>query len=411
MKQNFPKDFLWGAATSAHQIEGGNKNNDWYVNEGRGVPVAGVACDSYNRYEEDFDLAVSLGHNAHRLSLEWSRIEPTEGQFSQEAVTHYRKVLTALRQRGLKSFVTLWHFTLPIWIVPVGATFMTPYIKGRDESRPYEGWESAETVKLFERYVRFCAENFGDLVDFWITLNEPFNIYAPLTRLNGVWPPFKRRALLSFGRVEKHLLEAHKRSYKILKEMTPNVPVGLSENLAYFKPKNSRSLLDRLAARLCQFVTLDIPLRLLARHLDFIGVNQYFSYEVTSLPPSIKPLGEGIVKSDLGWKLNPPAMYLILSKLKKFKKPIYITENGVADASDSLRQTFIKDTLGWVEKALSEQVDVRGYLHWSLLDNYEWLDGFKGKFGLIQVDFENGQKRVVRKSGEWFKEFIDSCRH
>jgi beta-glucosidase len=184
-ERKFPDGFYWGAATASYQVEGGIENNDWAksAREGR-VPVCGIACDHYNRYEEDFDLAKSLGHTAHRLSIEWARIEPEEGKFDEEAIEHYRKVLKALRARGLKPFVTIWHFTLPLWFSESG------------------GFERKDSPQIFARYAAYAVSKLGDLCEHFSTMNEP-NVYASQGWINGEWPPFKISKNLGRGAIQE----------------------------------------------------------------------------------------------------------------------------------------------------------------------------------------------------------------
>jgi beta-glucosidase len=473
---SFPAGFLWGAATSAHQVEGGNTRNDWYMAEGRSeevsndrswkldeeignskldnsqtsnfqrpnlvsnfqhptsktVPPAGLACDSYNRYEEDFDLAVSLGHNAHRLSLEWSRLEPQEGQFDKKEVEHYRQVLQALRDRGLKSFVTLWHFTLPNWASryadstpKLAARYgVSPHTAAASSTFSLRGWESAATIGCFVRYAAFCAREFGDLVDFWITENEPTQVYSLLTHLTGEWPPFKKAALWSYLKVFWHLGQAHNQTYLAIKAVLPEAKVGIVENFGLASPLTGSGV-DRLLASLFNFFNHRLSLVLVKNRLDFLGVNHYFHHRVhfdfkNGLQYGDK-IDDKLWVSDLEWTLDPRAIYEILLNLSSRARsarprpgtqarsiPIYITENGLADAADVSRQKFIEETLAWVKKAIDEGANVRGYLHWSLLDNYEWAEGYKAKFGLVAVDFTHGQTRTVRPSALWLRDFIRS---
>jgi len=377
----FPKDFLFGAATSAYQVEGGNNNNNWFEAASRGlVPPAGNTCDSYHRFEEDFDLARSLGHNAHRLSLEWSRLEPQEGEWDLTAVDHYRRVLRAVHDREMKTFVTLWHFTSPRWLSAV--------------------WEDPKTVDSFARYVKFCAEKFGDLVDFWSPLNEP-SVYVSQGYIISNWPPFSRN-LFKILPVIKNLRAAHKAAYRAIHEVNPNAFVGPVNHYNDYVPHWQfltpiASLIKYLARSL-----FDHPLK---NYQDFIGVNYYQTFQIGL---GIKSLGTN-GQNDLGWGIHPEGLYKILQDLaKRFPQtPIYITENGIADKSDTRRQQFIKDHLEAVNRALAAGVNVRGYLHWSLLDNYEWADGFGPRFGLIEVNY-NTQERRVRPSAYWFRDFIIS---
>lgn len=392
--QKFPEGFLWGAATSSHQVEGGNTNNDWYQAEKTGqVPPAGQACDSYHRFEGDFDLAQSLGHNCHRLSLEWSRIEPRPGEFDQTEIDHYKIVLKSLKAHHLKSFVTLWHFTTPIWMTEQG------------------GWEDKRSVEYFERYAKKCAQEFGNLVDFWAPFNES-TIYGFEGYLEGKWPPFKQGDYLGCLRFVWRQLQAHRVAYDAIKRILPEAKVGPTINFCSFEPYRPNNMLDRFSTWLNSTLYNKVILSALKNHSDYIGCNYYFHKHVMfKLRASKLFLADNIPNnlwvSDLGWEIYPRGIYEVLMSLKSYGKPIYITENGLADAWDNSRQKLIAETLAWVKQALDEGVDVRSYLQWSLLDNYEWSEGFGPRFGLVAVDYEHDLKRTVRPSAIWFKEYIE----
>ncbi|MDO8558457.1 MAG: glycoside hydrolase family 1 protein [bacterium] len=401
--KEFPKNFLWGATTSAHQVEGG-MHNDWTEwekkNGGRlareaekravreaglasGLPaislppeafsaenyVSGSSCGHYERYAEDFDLAKSLGHNAHRFSIEWSRIEPSEGVFDEKEIEHYRKVLRALRQRGLEPLTTLWHWTLPVWISRRG------------------GVEDDRFPEYFARYAKKVGGSLGDLVQFWITLNEPTSVLLN-GYLRGVWPPQKRSVVAAY-RAAKNLARAHREAYNILHGLFPSVRVGFGNILIYTEP-HSTSLLDRAAARFFGFWSNDYFFGLTGDTHDFLDLHYYFHSRV-KFPFSVR--NENRAVSDMGWEIYPEGIYHLLKKLSAPHKPVYITENGIADAGDKKRARFIREHLEWVHKAIQEGVDVRGYFYWSLLDNFEWDKGFWPRFGLFEVD----RKTLERK--------------
>ncbi len=404
----FPKGFLWGAATAAHQVEGGNRNNDWWEWEHRGGKIADgttseIACDQYNRYEEDFDLARELGHNAHRLSLEWSRIEPQQGVFSSEALAHYRRVLEALRERDIEPLVTLHHFTNPLWLSRTG------------------GWENPEVVEYFTRYAKVVASELGELVRFWNTINEP-SVYAYEGYVEGIWPPGSK-SLRSAAIVMTNMLRAHALAYHIIHETSPGrgSSVGIAKHIRLLDPLRPRHVCDRALARLGDFILnqwfldavdtgrLAWPLgmgqkvQLLAATHDFIGLN-YYTREMIRfnlLKPHMLFMENmnrpGCATNDLGWELYPEGLHRVLMWLKRYGKPIYITENGIAAADDSLRRAYLRDHLTQIHRAVSEGADVRGYFHWSLLDNFEWAEGLTPRFGLVAVDYET-QKRSPRPS-------------
>jgi len=294
ISKKFPHRFLWGSATSAYQVEGGNTGSDWesFGKLRINFPVAGRACDHYNRYEGDFDIAASLNQNAHRLSIEWARIEPERGKFNEREVEHYREVLKALRKRNIKPLVTLHHFTNPLWVAKRG------------------GWENHDVVSYFESYVRFIVTQLKDLCDFWITVNEPA-VYTVEGYLFGSWPPRARDPLKAFI-VARHMLKAHRAAYRIIHDIQPKACVGIAYVLGYFR----------------SFVPFD-PLRYWERMFikeakvqDFIGVNYYRATGWT----------QDLLKNDIGWSIFAEGLYENLVELEnQFGLPIYITENGIAD--------------------------------------------------------------------------------
>ncbi|MEK7560283.1 MAG: glycoside hydrolase family 1 protein [Patescibacteria group bacterium] len=376
-KFDFPKGFYWGAATSAHQVEGKN-NNDWtewekehanrLANEAskKKFPehilnlnpspldqnnyISGEACDHYNRFREDFDIAKSLGHNAHRFSIEWSRIEPTEGQWNQKEIQHYQDVINALRERGIEPFVTLWHWTLPTWVAKQG------------------GWENKKTIDDFVRYTYKVTASLQG-VKYWITLNEP-EVYTGKSYFTGTWPP-QKKSLIKFFKVFCNLIEAHKEAYTTISKT--GAFSGISQNNFYF----------------------NLFLNKISDYQNFIGINYYKYWNL------------GRLKSDMNWPIYPKGIFHVLKDLKKYKKPIYITENGLADAKDEKRSDFIREHIKWIARAMKEGANVRGYLHWSLLDNFEWSDGFWPKFGLVEMNY-NTMERKIRQSAYEYKKIIES---
>jgi len=370
-KKIFPQGFLWGSATSSYQVEGGIENNDWAEAARKGkIPAAGKACDSYNLYEEDFDFAKSLGQNTHRLSIEWSRIEPEEGKFNNAEVEHYRQVLLALKNRGLEPFVTIWHFALPLWFSNIG------------------GFENKKAPFYFSRYCEYVADRLGDLTNFLITINEPM-VYVGQSYAHGIWPPFKR-SFIKVLRVVDNLIESHNVAYKKIKKVKPNINIGIAaDQVLYIYNKNPFNIV------LSMILNWYRNRRFLSKIAqDFIGVNYY------------RPIQYGskinFQKSDMDWDIYPQGIHKVLNQIKRYKRPIYITENGIADSSDTRRAKFIEDHLYWVWCAIQEGVDIRGYFYWSLLDNLELAEGFKYRFGLIEVDYNN-MRRTVRQSAHVYK--------
>ncbi len=385
----FPQGFLWGAATSAYQVEGGITQNDW---EAQNVLAkAGRACEHYQRFEQDFALVKKLNHNAHRLSLEWSRIEPSQQKWNEEAIHHYYHVLEYLKKHGFKTFVTLHHFTNPVWINRKG------------------GWANPETIEHFTDYVLKIVEELHQYVDYWITINEP-GIYASLSYLNGVWPPFEKSAVKAF-RVYSNMLRSHNKAYEIIHAHLPEAQVGLAQNVALNEPWRKTNLGDQILVKFSDWVSIDYFFS--RAKYDFIGLNYYFhnrlKLSLGKIGASAPPRGE---LTDKGWEIYPRGIYEVLLKLKKYNRPIYITENGIADQKDRSRGKFILDHLKFVHRSIRRGVKVQGYFYWSLLDNFEWPvklgeTGYESKFGLIKVDFAS-QKRTIRKSARVYAKICKS---
>ena len=394
----FPKDFLWGAATAAYQLEGGNCHADWWRWEKKaGKENSGDACRHYDLYELDFELARGLGHNAHRLSVEWSRVEPEEGKFSEVALKHYVDVILALRARNIEPVVTLHHFTNPAWLADLG------------------GWENKKSVVFFQRYSEHVVRALAKHVRYWITVNEP-TIYFSHAYLFGVWPP-QERSLWKAITVKNRLAAAHIKTYrlihKIYKESSLSSPaVSISQHMMALVPCTP-DLKNRFAAWLRHKVFNEGYLDTFIRHkaLDFIGVN-YYSRQLVELKRwGLKNLfadvcGKGhhpVKKNSLGWDIYPEGLGDLLLKLKKYNLPVMITENGICTSEDTLRWEYISGHLTHIHRAIEQGVPVMGYLYWSLLDNFEWDKGFGPRFGLIDVDYKT-QQRTVRKSAVKFSE-------
>jgi len=419
----FPKSFLWGAATSAHQVEGNNTNNDWWEWE-QTRPLqarSGQAADEWDRFEEDFKLAQTLGHNAHRFSIEWSRVEPQEGQWDSRAIDHYAQVIRSLRSKGMEPIVTLNHFTLPLWLEHQG------------------GWYSDKAPQLFSRYVEKVAEALGGDVHYWMTINEP-GVYAYKGYLTGEWPPGMKspeKALKIF----KNLLMGHVLAYEKIKEVYTlkawrEPMVGIAQSVLIFRACSDFSLRDRVAARFRHWMFNHLFVQALvrgkaycigvfnihlskAKTLDFIGLNYYTREFVRhsgfGFPGILGQACTATVEQDrhteknnfLSWEIYPQGLYTFLKDFSRYKLPLLVSENGVGTDDDTERSAFIVEHLKAIARAMNEGAPVFGYLYWSLLDNYEWAEGFTPRFGLIGVDYKT-QKRTVRGSARKFEEIIRS---
>lgn len=407
----FPAGFLWGAATSAHQVEGDNRLNDWWRFEQQPGVIAdgatsGPACRHWELFDSDFALAQADGHNAHRLSLEWSRIEPEHGRIDAAAVAHYHAVLASLRRRGLTPIVTLHHFTNPLWIADGG------------------GWEARATIDRFCDHVRFCAREFGGEVDWWCTVNEP-EVCAFRGWSEGLWPPGKRDDGMALE-VIANFLEAHGRAYRILHEEDRTdadgdgraARVGFAKHLvslsgdrwwlpfdalrAYFEDRVFNEAVMR--APVTGTIDLNIPgTRSITRHvpelensLDYFGLNYYTHWRVrgTDMVPHVARHDR--LLTDLGWEIHPHGLERAVKRAAGFGAPVLVTEHGFADANDSLRPHALVKSLVHLGEALALGTRVLGYLHWSLLDNFEWSDGYRGRFGLYRVDFADPARPRAR---------------
>jgi beta-glucosidase len=393
--RSFPAGFLWGASTSSHQVEGGNRWNDWwdYEQSGRLPYASGQACRHYQRFEDDFDLARSWGHNAHRFSIEWSRIEPADGQWNPEAVGHYRQVIRALRRRGLEPVITLHHFTSPAWFAQGG------------------GWLRSDSIQRFVRYAEYVATHLGADVRYWLTINEP-TVQVVQGYLNGAWPPGLtsawRQAVLALW----NLARAHAAAYQVLHHQRADALVSFAHNAPYIVPCRPERLRDRLAAVLRDWLlnrsffvlvgALPGAPKRASKHLDFIGLNYYsrtivhstgigigsFLGRVCRLPhhPDRGPI------STTGWEVYPAGLQTTLRTFSTFGLPILITENGVATDDETLRREFILQHLQGLAEAIDRGIKVFGYLYWTLMDNFEWTHGTTARFGLAAVDFTTQQR-------------------
>ena len=366
----FPAGFLWGTSTSAYQVEGGIENNDWSK-----VYPAGLACDHYHGFQNDFDLIKKLNQNAYRFSIEWSRIEPEEGKFNKKEIEHYLKVSQSLKSRGIKIIVTLHHFTLPVWLAKIG------------------GFSNTKSISYFSRFAKKIFLEYQNLVDFWITFNEPL-IYSSKSYLEGVWPPRKRNLNL-FLKVLRNQITVHKKIYQDFHNTKSNAKVGIAKNNIYFEPANKRSPLDKFSVFSASYFWNEYFLNRIRNHLDFIGLNYYFHNKI-KFPWRNKNENKNI--SDVGWEIYPEGIYHVLKKLQEYSLPIYITENGLADEKDKLRANFIKDHLFWIHKAIKEGVDARGYFYWSLMDNFEWEKGFGPRFGLVEIDYKTLERKPCQSA-------------
>jgi beta-glucosidase len=381
---DFPAGFLWGSGTAAHQVEGGNTNNDWWDWEhAPGTPAvhsSGDGIDHLHRYDEDFALLASLGQNAHRISLEWSRIEPVPGEISHAALAHYRRVLTSLRDHGLTAFVTMHHKTLPRWFAQRG------------------GWLATDALEVFERYVGAVAEHLGSLMPYACTINEPQ--IAPLFGyLTGQFPPGVTDPVLA-QQVNETLIAAHRVAVRALRAGSGRPLVGTCLQLVPVEPARPESAEDRALAAFLQQLLIDSHLDDLRRGGDagdWVGLQYYTRARVDARAPTlIAPARPGVETTQMGWEVQPEGFGEALRALSTVGLPIVVTENGIATADDSQRLRFLHDHVSELKRAMDEGIDVRGYLHWSAFDNFEWNQGYTATFGLIGIDRGDDFRRIVR---------------
>jgi len=395
---HFPQNFLWGTATSSYQVEGNNTNSDWWHWEKRsGKENSASACRHYELYAQDFDLARALNQNAHRLSIEWSRIEPNEGEFSQAELKHYVDVISALRERNLEPIVTLHHFSNPQWFAEKG------------------GWERSRNVQFFLRFTKFVVEALADKVHFWMTINEPL-VYAYHAYVLGVWPP-QKKSFLKAGWVENNFSVAHIKAYKLIhgiygQKNLPAPAVSIAKNVQAFVP--CRDLFrDKFAAYLRDsWYNFEFVDRLFRHHtLDFIGLNYYSRQLVEIKKWGLQNLimdvcqqnHHPLKKNSLGWDIYPEGLYDLLIEFKKYNLPLMISENGICTPDDGLRWEYIRGHLQSAHQAIEQGVGVLGYFYWSLIDNFEWDKGFGPRFGIVGVDYTNHQ-RQIRESARKYAE-------
>ncbi|MBI4404736.1 MAG: glycoside hydrolase family 1 protein [Deltaproteobacteria bacterium] len=430
--------FLWGAATSGHQIEGNNVHNDWWQWEAQGFVEGGVrsgiATDHWKRFREDLKLASDLGLNSYRFSIEWSRIEPKEGTWNREALDWYRELINECEKQKLLPMATLHHFTIPQWFSETG------------------GFAAHDAKDKFTRFVKHIAGHLGSRIPLWCTLNEPM-VYVVGAYLGKFLPPGRflpKRASAAC----RNLLKAHVSAYEMIHRQISKregpwknrpLEVGIAHNLLDFHPDRpwhpieawtarifhrffNLSWLDALAGRKQHFGVLGIiPYPKQVKEAigrvtaDFIGVNYYTKAYVqwhplakTENSPSEIPLGLTFCRrkepaSDLGWAIHPKGLAKMIRVASAYKLPLYITENGIADRKDHMRKDFLKKHLFELAKLIHEGIDIRGYYYWSLLDNFEWIKGFWPRFGLYAVEYQS-LDRTVRKSALYYKQIIEAHR-
>jgi beta-glucosidase len=418
----YPKGFLWGSATSSHQVEGGSTGSNWTAFEdekdANGCSRiafgqrSGRACEHWERYKDDIRLMTNIGLNAYRFSVEWSKIEPEEGVFNQEALGHYEELVDALLAAGVTPMLTLHHFTNPLWFEKRG------------------GFLSENSPDVFARFARVVYQRLAGRVPLWCTINEPA-VFAVNGYFIGEFPPAHHSAKEA-AIVLRNLLRTHSAVYAACKAANPAPAIGMATNMFVYEPASSWNPFDVAVARVADRNLNDAILEYLVdgrfrfgfpgvvrermdagidHGCDFIGLNYYTRFFLHWSPlhprvvlPVTKTSGGRI--TDMGWEVHPAGLGRMLDRIHRMtSKPIYITENGLADDSETLRTAFIKDHLAVVEKKLTEGLNLRGFFFWSLMDNFEWAHGFTKRFGLYHVDFTT-QQRTLRTGSGAYREYI-----
>jgi beta-glucosidase len=424
-------EFLWGAATSSHQVEGNNIHNDWWAWEQKGKvesgETSGRSTDHWNLFKQDLSLARELGLNAYRFSIEWSRWENSEGVWDPSAIDWYRELIHECEKQKLKPMVTLHHFTSPLWFSEQGG-FLAP-----------------DSPQKFLRFVQKVVSVVGERIPMWCTFNEPM-VLAVGQYLGGFMPPgyFQPEWV---SQVCYHILKSHAHAYDLIHREIKHrqgpwknspIEVGIANNMVDFFPNREWHPIEVILSKICRrFFNLSwldattgrrqnfgipwmipkvpqVSEALGRKTCDFVGINYYtkgylkwrpLSELQSEFPIQIDFAKAGDIKSDLDWAIHPEGLGKMIRLVKKYGLPIYITENGIADAKDQYRSQYLVSHLSQVAKEIESGAQVKGYFHWSLLDNFEWIKGYGPRFGLLEVNYSDFQ-RSIRPSARLFSSII-----
>jgi beta-glucosidase len=411
----FPSDFRWGTVSSAHQVEGNNENNDWWQWEQEDGHILNNdrSAQAVNWWEDatpDLDRAAELGTNAHRLSLEWSRIEPQPSVFDGDAIGRYREILTAMHARGIEPMVTLHHFTNPLWLAEKG------------------DFNSELVAEYFQRFTSKVVNELGDLIPKWVTINEPV-VYVVLRYLQDRFPNPLHHGQGAARQALSNMLACHAAAYHTIKEAFPLSLVGMTKRFTIAEPQSEDSKLDAWSARQVSRVINELWMESLvtgksrwavgrgkvanlANAFDFIGINYYsrtkvrFSFRPARMTGSF--VAQGITIPDrTQFEDYAEGLFKTIKACLRFNKPIYITANGIADSDDDSRPSFILNHLREVWRAISYNFPVMGYYHSNLIDSFEWDRGWTQRFGLIEYQPE-ADDRLLRPSGRLYKEICQT---
>ncbi|MDP6906695.1 MAG: family 1 glycosylhydrolase [Candidatus Thalassarchaeaceae archaeon] len=403
-KLDFPSEFAWGVATASHQIEGGNVNNWSQFESATGKELSGIACDHWNKWKSDFDLIEKLGVGHYRFSIEWSRIQPNESEWNEDAVAQYSAMIDELISRGIEPMVTLHHFSHPIWFEEKG------------------GFLKNENI---HHWVSYCEKIFGvlsDRVTNWCTVNEP-EVFSIMGYHMKLFPP-GMGSIRKTIQVMKNVVEAHATAYHALKKIRADAKIGLAKNVTIFDPLHRWNLIHWITTFILNHIWNGAIISALKRgrmfgrkipnakdSLDYMGLN-YYTHALVSpfLPQTIEvdlPKRSHEIMTEFGYPMYAEGLKRSVELLKPLNVPIEITENGVADSDDSLRPIHLKRHLWMISEMIKSGADIHSYYHWSLMDNFEWAEGYSLRFGLYHVDYET-QERTLRSSGELYRKIVSN---
>jgi len=402
---SFPDSFIFGSSTSSFQVENiaANTGTDWgaYIHD-RFYEIVrpgevGPQWDDLKQAERDVQMMRDLGLDLQRISIEWGRVCPRRGEFDEQAINYYKQLIHAIKKVGIEPMVTLHHFTLPDWVAISG------------------GWENPQTVQHFLRYVQRIVSELPD-VKHWLVINEP-GVQAPYGYIAGYFPPHKTN-IVRFFIARNNLIRAHKKGYRLIKSLVPQAQVGSAFSCMWLRPNDPHSRLERFGTYLGNYIFNTNYIAACANDLDFIGLNYYFGYyfdlrlsepdqmfrqDSTMTPANVPFLGVTVrprtFRSDFGWPIAPDFFYSALRNIyDSYKKPIFVTENGIADRDDVYRGMYTLTHLVALQRAVSEGANVRGYAHWSTIDNLEWNEGYSKRFGLIKLNPVTGERKLQRSA-------------
>lgn len=432
-KTGFPEGFLWGAASAAAQVEGGWNEGGrtpsiWDMAQAKKIKHGEdchVSCDHYHHWREDVALMKELGLKAYRFSISWSRVIPEEGKVNKEGLQFYSDLVDALIASGIEPMVTIYHWDMPMWV----------YRKG--------GWMSEGIVPLFRDYAKVVVDALSDRVKWWMTINEP-GCFIMNGYLQGVHAPFKRR-YLALSKLSRNCMLAHAEAVNVIRQYAKTKPmVGVAFSTGAYVPKDeSEAAIEEARKKSTETssglmgnrwwmdpMLLGRPVRAygiwksrqkdmeaIHQPLDFIGLNIYTSYNYADWARDADKPAPGLPRNSLGWVNDEKVMYWNVRFIhERYHLPIMITENGLA-AHDSVsldggvhdpqRIDFIHRYLSQLKRAVDEGIPVLGYLHWSIMDNFEWAEGYDTRFGLIYTDYQTG-KRIVKDSARDYRRIIET---